>query len=226
MKLPLNDVSRALSLPRSTVERWIRQGRIPIRRSDQACEFIVAKLKVWAGKHNLEFILDPDPPEEDQARPLDNLCSAIERGGIFYQLKSGSVREALYEAAHKVPGLSNRRCDDLHNRLMEREAMASTGLGKGVAVPHPRSPLSHPLKNSSITVCFLEQPLDFGAIDDQAVFVFFLLLSPSVKCHLHLLSRLAYCLRDDEFVAFLRHQPDPEALFEHIDAIDTQLDKG
>ena len=107
---------------------------------------------------------------------------------------------------------------------MERERLASTGVGKGIAIPHLRTPLSELLRQPVITTCFLAQPMDFGAIDDQPVFVLFALLCPSVKAHLHLLSRLSYCARDNAFIEFLRSAPDEADLFGRISEFEATLE--
>ncbi|MBC2744374.1 MAG: PTS sugar transporter subunit IIA [Desulfosarcina sp.] len=56
------------------------------------------------------------------------------------------------------------------------------------------------------------------------MFVLFLLISPTVKHHLHLLSRLSYCIRDRAFVAFLSAHPDAVALYSRIAEFEKQLD--
>ena len=45
------------------------------------------------------------------------------------------------------------------------------------------------------TLCFLEHPIEFGALDGQPVHTLFTIVSPTIKAHLHLLSRLAFALR-------------------------------
>ena len=102
--------------------------------------------------------------------------------------------------------------------------MASTGIGNGIAIPHPRDPLSRPPEMPAITTCFLKKPVDFNAIDDQPVSVCFVLISPTVKHHLHLLSRLSYCIRDKAFVAFLHRHPDAVDLYSRVAAVERQLD--
>ena len=57
-----------------------------------------------------------------------------------------------------------------------------------------------------MTLCFLEAPVDFGALDNQPVHTLFTLISPTVKAHLHLLSRLAFALRNPDFKALIVRQ--------------------
>jgi PTS system nitrogen regulatory IIA component len=83
--------------------------------------------------------------------------------------------------------------------LLARESLASTGIGDGVAIPHARSPIVLRVARPAITLCFLEHPVDFDAIDGKPVFCLFTLVTPTVKSHLHLLSRIAFALRDPSF---------------------------
>jgi PTS system nitrogen regulatory IIA component len=58
----------------------------------------------------------------------------------------------------------------------------------------------------AITLCFLERPVDFGALDGQPVHCLFTMVSPTVRAHLTLLSRLAFALRDSGFQAAIKRQ--------------------
>lgn len=225
MKLTIKEVARSLDLPSSTLERWIRQGRIPIRRNGNICLFKKAVLEKWAKTHNL-FFLPPEEIAEKKPEPiLENLLPLMKRGGVFYSIKGDDVQTVLRNAVEKIPGLAGNEKEELYERLIERERLTSTGIGKGVAIPHPRTPLSNAVENPLITTCFLEKPVNFGAVDDKPVFVLFILLSQSVKVHLHLLSRLAFCMRDDAFVESLRQCPASDVLFAKIADFEEKLDR-
>ena len=77
-----------------------------------------------------------------------------------------------------------------------------------------------------MTTCFLETPIEFAALDGKPVFILFILLCPSVKSHLHLLSRLAFCIRDDSFVDFLKTYPSTDKLLLKIAGFEKQLDQA
>lgn len=224
MKLTIEDISKCLDLPASTLERWTRQGRIPIKRSDDGYRFQETILRQWAEAHNLTFT----PPNSGEAPPKDrkpeNLLAAMKRGGVFHGVPGADVASVLGSAAGLIPNLSRNAQEHLQAKLLEREDLASTGIGKGVAIPHPRSPLPELPGVSLVSTCFLEQPIPYDAIDDQPVFVLFILLCPAVKHHLHLLSRLSFCVRDDAFVEFLKSGPDAAGFYSQIERIETGLD--
>ncbi len=64
MKLPMETVAGGLNLPVPTIERWIRQGRIPIQRSGADVIFTHAALEKWAATHNLPFSLNGNQADD------------------------------------------------------------------------------------------------------------------------------------------------------------------
>jgi PTS system nitrogen regulatory IIA component len=105
--------------------------------------------------------------------------------------------------------------DFLLQVLLAREALGTTAVGDGIAIPHVRNPiLLQTMQPAAITLCFLATPVDFGALDGGPVRILFLLTSPTVKVHLHLLSRLAYALHDGPFRAALNSACDPVGIIE------------
>jgi len=62
------------------------------------------------------------------------------------------------------------------------------------------------VESPTITLCFLENPVDFAALDGQPVNILFTLVSLTVRSHLHLLSRLAFILNNKGFQDVLKRQ--------------------
>ena len=228
MELTIEQVAEALDLPVETVERWVRQGRIPFQRQQGEIHFRQRVLEKWATQHKLPFQIALHGEDGGEVCQQDNIHVAMRRGGVFYDLE-GADSEAVLQGAVQCladTALSLSAADQgiLLRRLLEREAMASTGVGKGVAIPHPRMPLETAVPCPTISTFFLKSPLPYRAIDDRPVFVLFILLSPSINTHLHCLSRLAFCVRDDAFVSLLQSRPAPRALYERVAAFEKQLD--
>jgi PTS system nitrogen regulatory IIA component len=74
-----------------------------------------------------------------------------------------------------------------------------------------------------VTLFFLENPIDFGAIDGQPVYALFMLISPTVRAHLHLLSRLAFALRDPLFQGVIKRQGLREEIMEAAKQVEDSL---
>lgn len=223
MKLSIQKVSQSLNLPTYTIERWIRQGRLPIHRDGNDCLFNEKILIRWATEHGLTFNPPKVAPMEDGKEAIC-LVDAMKRGGTSYNLKGEDRFALLPTAVTRISGVSGAAQEELSTRLIEREKLTSTGMGKGVAIPHPRRALKLDIRQPLIATCFLDTPLDFDAIDDLPVFVLFILVCATTQDHLQLLSRLAYCLRDDNFIRFLNKTPSEQQLLEKISTIEDQLE--
>lgn len=227
MKLSMDKVADALNLSVSTLARWIRQGRIPVQRSGNDVLFSPAALEKWAHEHNLPFALQQDRANADKETvtvSADSLVSAMQRGEIRYGVAGNDPESVLRSAIGQMSCFPEIDKEELLEKLIAREQLASTGIGNGIAIPHPRDPLSRPPEAPVIITCFLETPIDYNAIDDKPVFVLFLLINPTIKLHLQVLSRLSYCIRNREFVDFLATQPEEADLFSRIVTLEDNLD--
>ncbi|MFO7822102.1 MAG: PTS sugar transporter subunit IIA [Lentisphaeria bacterium] len=100
--------------------------------------------------------------------------------------------------------------DDLKKRVMAREKLLSTGVGNGLAIPHPRDPI--PALNAPAVVIFgkSSKGIDFDTPDGEPVQLFFLLVSKEIQMHLHVMGRLAHMLRDESIVAGLKKAQDAD----------------
>jgi len=194
MQLSVRETARLLGVSEKTIYRWAQKREIPFTRMNDQYRFSRAEVLEWATARRKP--VSPEIFEDPDDTPLPTLAEALEAGGIFYRIGGDSVPSVLGEVvAHlRLPDEVDR--DYLYQVLLAREALASTALGDGVAVPHPRAPVVAHLPRSTMTLCFLDNPVDFNALDGSPVSKVFVALSPSLRAHLHMLSRLAYCLRD------------------------------
>jgi len=199
MQLTVRDVSKLLTVSEKTIYRWVKQGVLPAYRVNEQYRFNRAELLEWATsrKMNVSASLFDEP--ESNSTPIPSLVGALEAGGIFYRLGGTDVESALRAVVEhmRVPDEVDR--EFLLRVLLAREALQSTGIGDGIAVPHVRNPIVLHVPRPMVTLCFLERPVDFGALDGKPVHVLFSLISPTVRAHLRLLSRLSFALHDAGF---------------------------
>lgn len=130
---------------------------------------------------------------------------------VIPSLKATSKKEVLQALADRAAALTGHSPHDIFNRLLQRERLSSTGLGRGIAVPHAK------LEGmQSITGLFarLETPIDFGSHDGEPVDLVFLLLSPEHASgdHLKALARISRLVRDSAGLEQLRAAADHDAL--------------
>ncbi len=196
MDLRVRDVARLLNVSEQTVYRWARKGTLPAHRVHDQYLFNRVALQEWAALNKHRVSPELFVPN-GSAEPLPGLLAALERGGVAHGAP-GERREDVLAAVAQLPGIPagvNRQL--LYQLLLARETLASTSVGDGIAIPHPRDPVVVHVEQPLVFLCFLRQPVDFGAMDGQHVGVLFLLLTPSVRDHLRLLSRLAAALHDE-----------------------------
>jgi PTS system nitrogen regulatory IIA component len=74
-----------------------------------------------------------------------------------------------------------------------------------------------------VTLCFLETPIDFLALDGQPVNCLFTIVAPTVRSHLFLLSRLSFVLRNKEFKNCLKEQRPREEILQKVVDIEAAL---
>jgi nitrogen PTS system EIIA component len=219
MDLSVRDAARLLAVSEDTVYRLIRNKSLPAHRVHHQVRLNRVELQEWAATHGHRVSPELFSPEGAPAE-TPSLLAALERGGIHAHVP-GERREDVLAALTQLPGIPEHVDRAmLHQLLLARESLASTSIGNGIALPHPRDPLILRLREPRVLLCFLEHPVDFGAPDGQPVHSLFLLLSPSVRAHLQLLARLAYALHDGELVRRLHAHDSPEAILDRIRKIE------
>ncbi|MBD2859702.1 PTS sugar transporter subunit IIA [Spongiibacter sp. KMU-158] len=126
-----------------------------------------------------------------------------------------SSKKRLLELVAEITSSADSRfnSDELFNQLLARERLGSTGLGKGVAIPHCRSSQCDSITGVLIS---LEKGIDFEAIDDQVVDLVFALIVPEQAHgeHLKVLAALAEAFENASFRNELRKAEDDQGLYE------------
>ena len=144
------------------------------------------------------------------------LGELIGRGGIYHAMPGNSVQETLECIIAKIPLPKTITPQMLLKAMLEREALMSTGVGSGIAIPHPRNPLISEAAEQFVALAYLEKPLDWRALDGKPVDTLFILVSATAKFHLQTLSALTYLCRQDEFLGLLGKKVSGETLIQYI----------
>ncbi len=215
-RLALSEIAKRLNLHTETFKRWIKQGKIPVTKSGNFGIFNEAELNKWAAQQRSSFRTAGPDEKEENCFVSCPLLSAVKEGGLFKNIEGRNKDDVIRSSVSRLSGIPNNLKSEIYEQIIKREKLSSTGIGKGVAVPHPRSPLKQGLSYPMITTCFPDKPIDFDSIDGKPVFVFFLILTPSIEVHLNLLSKLSFCLRDSTFINFLESGPGFEIFLDRI----------
>jgi nitrogen PTS system EIIA component len=199
VQLTMRDVTRVLAVEESTIQRWIKQRGLPAQRVGGQYHFNRAELLEWATAQQIRIAADLfDRPRPGTAPPA-TVAAALEAGGVFHKLAAADKDAALRVLVDKMPLPAGVDRQQLLQLFVAREALASTAIGDGIAIPHVRSPIVLYVPCPLITLCFLANPVAFGALDGKPVHVLFSLITPTVQTHLQMLSRLSFALHDPRF---------------------------
>lgn len=216
MQLSVKDAAKILNVSEKTIYRWIKQEVIPAYRINEQHRFNRAELLDWATSRRIQISPEIFQETEQSKTTLPSLSDALKTGGISYRIggkDTSSVLRSIVDILN-LPEEVDR--EFLYQVLMARETLGSTGIGDGIAIPHVRNPVVLHVSKPSMTLCFLDNPIDFKAIDRQPVNILFVLISPTVRAHLHMLSRLGFVLQNQNFKTALKRQTSREELMEAL----------
>ncbi len=140
--------------------------------------------------------------------PLADMLAADR---IVILTEPGSRQNVLDAAARLLADSAPTLSHDIAEALHAREALASTAIGHGVAIPHARTKAHESVRGAFLR---LAHPVDFGAGDDLPVDLVFAMSVPehSAQLHLQTLSELAEHFTDEGFRDSLRGARDLPSL--------------
>ena len=199
MNLSVKDAARILNVTEKTIYRWIKQDLIPAYRVNGQNRFNQSELIEWATSRRMGVAPEAFDEPEEAATPLPLLTDSLEAGGIIYRLDGTSRNEVLGNLVNNLRLSDGVDKDYLLKVLIAREELASTSVGAGIAIPHPRNPVLLHTTQPTVTLAFLENPVDFRSLDGLDTKILFCVISPTLRAHLHLLSMLGYALKDNTF---------------------------
>jgi PTS system nitrogen regulatory IIA component len=155
-----------------------------------------------------------------------SLIELIRRGGDFKIIPGFSPRELLANLIDMAPVPPSVDRAALLAAVLEREALMSTAVGNGIALPHPRNPVIDERERQFISIAFAENSLDWEALDGKPVRTVMLILSASPKTHLHILSRLNYFCQQQPFLDLLERRASPAEMLSLIKSTEKTWERG
>lgn len=132
----------------------------------------------------------------------DFVCVDAIKADLAAEDKEGVIRE-LAGALVAAGEIAEEDLESIVGAILKREELGSTGIGRGVAVPHTKHPSVEKLVG---TVGVSADGLEFASLDGEKVQLFFLLVSPPDRPgdHLRALENISRQLRDEMFCKFLK----------------------
>ncbi len=222
MLLTVRDVVRLLGVTEDDLFRMVESAEIPVCRVHGQYRFNRDEVLEWAAARRMTL---KSQPGEAAGGGLPRLDQALRAGGVHRGIAGTDKRSVLAAAmaAMALPPSVNR--EFVTQMLLAREQMASTGIGEGIAIPHVRNPVILPMAESVVALCYLANPLEFGALDGKPVHSLFMVFTTSTRGHLHILSRLMFALRDERFRAGLEARADGAKLVPELTRLEEQFSR-
>jgi PTS system nitrogen regulatory IIA component len=189
--MTLSEVAVYLRLAEKTVLRMVHKGQIPCAKVASQWRFLrsmmddwlIAKMRV-VPQNDLARLIESSP----EVVPLSRLLKAEY---VILDIRPGTKEDVLHQLVQ--PLLRSQFIDrggPFVDKLLERERIVSTAVGKGVAIPHLRNPQENPGGGPLLVVGICREGTDFEALDGEKTHLFFLLCTDSEVVHLRVLAKV------------------------------------
>ncbi|QDT01405.1 PTS sugar transporter subunit IIA [Adhaeretor mobilis] len=149
---------------------------------------------------------------------VDFICRDAIRTNIEATAKEEVIR-AMATSLKEAGKIGEDQFDGIVEAILKREELGSTGIGRGVAVPHTKHPSVTELVG---TVAVSEEGVEFDSLDGEKVHLLFLLISPPDRPgdHLRALENISRQLRDDTFCSFLKQTKEADDVWQLLEEAD------
>ncbi len=222
MDLGIRQLADLMEVNEKQIMKWIKDKKMPVSTRKEHYTFNKTEVSNWVIKNNIKvaksFFSFDDKPND-----TIKLSEIISSTGIYYNIKGGSADDVLNNALKTVDMPQSINIDTAIKSFIDREKMMSTAVGRGVALPHSRSPIVSEIADERVAICFLEKAIDYGAIDGSMVHTLFLILSSNPKRHLEMLSKISFLLQQDDFIKMLENRVIKEILIDYIKDKETNI---
>lgn len=150
------------------------------------------------------------------------ILDVLHKEAILVNLEARDKKGILEELVAPVARIADINHEDLVRVLMERERLGSTGIGKGIGIPHGKL---NDLKSLFLGFGLSRQGVDFESIDGRPTHIFFLLVAPedSTGLHLRLLAQISRALKNELFRERLLSATDKDEIVSIIEEEDEEF---
>lgn len=128
-----------------------------------------------------------------------NIISLLNEKTVLPRLKASDKKEILDKLINSLESEVNAdKLGEIREAVFEREKIMSTGVGKGLAIPHGKA---SGIDKTYAAFAILDKPVDYEAIDGEPVKLVFLLVGPesSNSMHIKMLSRISRLMNNSDF---------------------------
>jgi PTS system nitrogen regulatory IIA component len=220
MDLKIKDIVELLGVSEKTIYRWLKEKKIPAYRINHQYRFSRSDINEWLLKNKINFT-DKVFDLSLAKTPL-SLRELVGRGIIEYNIEGAVVGDVIRNAVKSMKISGNLDKETVIEALLSREEMMSTGIGHGIAIPHPRNPIITDAGFASVSICMLAEAIDFLSLDRVPVHTLFIVLSANPKRHLETLSQISFICQRDDFRKLLEERAPRNTILTYLENIENE----
>jgi len=188
--MTLEEVAEYLQVSEKSVLRMAQSGKIPAAKVASQWRFMRSVVDDWL-MAQMEIPSVRSAPARKEPPKLPPLTERMPASAMNLEGTPGTKDEVLKQLVEPLRASKIlRQPRRLLESVLERERMVSTAIGHGIAIPHPRRPISGLFKEPLVALAVCREGTDFEALDHQRTYVFFLLCAPTEDVQLRLLARV------------------------------------
>ncbi len=220
MQITVRQAASYFGVDEKLVRRWIAERGLPVHRVSERLHLNAIEVWEWAVEQGIPVsraLLDEARRAPDAVPPLWKL---LESGGVHRDLEGGDKAQVLAAMVRRIPLPPDTDRDHLLAILEAREAMGSTGIGDGIAIPHVRNPILLHVAHPQVSLFLLERGVDFDSVDRQPVHAIFLTVSSTIPVHLRILAQMGFALHDPELRELLRRRAGDHEILARVRALE------
>jgi PTS system nitrogen regulatory IIA component len=222
VQLTIRQAAPYLSVDEATLRGWIKRRGLPVHKVNEQLYLNPVELWQWAMENGVVVsrrLLEDARQVAEEVPPLSDLLAS---GGLHTDVGGEDRSGVLREVVARLPLPPDYDREFLMTVLEAREAMGSTGIGDGIAIPHARNPILLHVDQPLVALCLLRHPVEFEAVDDLPVHALFVVISPSVPVHLKILARLGLVLRDAELRRMLKTRASTDDIRRRVQELESR----
>ena len=226
MDLKIKDVAELLNVSEKKIYELIEEGKIPAYKLNDKYRFNRTEIENWvlnqkkvnpfSTKHHYLKLKETQKIIKRQiGSQAFALYKSIYKGGVIFDKGGDDKKNVIKRSVDIIAKNLNLDAEVLLELLMDREKLMPTALNNGIAIPHTRDFLL-PKPYDVVTVVYLDEPIEYGALDQKKVDLLFFLFACNDKKHLHLLAKIAHLANSKKSFDFLKSKPEKEQLLSYI----------
>ena len=224
--LTTKQLAQYLQLSERSIYRLVEQGEIPSLKVGGQWRFRKSAVDEWLDLQ----VQRMEPAQldhtfgEELTTAAPSIFELLSPDNILLDVSAVSKREVLATLAERVTLPDPVDRDLLLARLLEREALCTTALADGIAVPHtPRARKRLLASADVVAIARTKVPIEFGALDGKPTDLFVLVLARDERMHVIVVAKVSRLVREAELQSELRSSTSPQQVLRAVRAMETRL---